>query len=122
MSDQPLRILHVSSIYAPAYVYGGPARSVPLLCEALARAGADVTMLTTNANGRGVLNVPPGVPVERNGVRVTYFPRRGPGGLFYTPALAAAARRLAPQHDLVHITGLWTYPCAVGAGAARRAD
>jgi len=52
MRDTPLRILHISAIYAPAYVYGGPARSVPLLCEALARVGAAVTVLTTNANGR----------------------------------------------------------------------
>jgi hypothetical protein len=73
--------LHVTPIYEPAYVYGGPARSLPMLCRSLVRAGAEVTVLTTNANGATDLDVPLGQPVDLGGVEVRYYPRRPPGGL-----------------------------------------
>lgn len=53
-----MRIGIVTGYYKPAYVYGGPARSVSALAEALVGLGADVTVLTTNANGSKRLNVP----------------------------------------------------------------
>jgi len=57
------------SVYKPAYVYGGPARSVPSLCEGLAEAGADIEVFTTNANRRERLDVPSAGPS-----RSTAFP------------------------------------------------
>ena len=53
-----MRVLYISSVYKPAYVYGGPARSVPSLCEGLAESGADIEVLTTNAHRRTRLDVP----------------------------------------------------------------
>lgn len=110
MSLEHLRILHVTPYNEPAYLHGGPARSVPLLCQALVRAGADVTVLTTDSNGPLKLDIPLAVPLTRQGVEVYYFHARRPRTWFYSPDLAQACRQLIGEYDLVHITGLWTHP------------
>src|SRR5207247_3668361 len=46
-----VKVLHVTAYYAPAYVYGGPPRSVHGLVLALQRQGVDVDVFTTDANG-----------------------------------------------------------------------
>ena len=73
-----VRVLHVSAYYAPAFVYGGPPRSIHGLCLALRRRGVDVSVYTTDANG--VATLPPHLtePHEYEGVPVTYFPRSWP--------------------------------------------
>jgi len=55
-----MKIGVVFPYYKPAVVYGGPVRSVSALCEGLMQAGAQVTVLTTNANGAEALTVPLG--------------------------------------------------------------
>ena len=37
-----MRVLHVQAYFAPAWVYGGPPRSVLGLCKALQRNGVEV--------------------------------------------------------------------------------
>ncbi|HYO50148.1 MAG TPA: glycosyltransferase [Chloroflexia bacterium] len=120
MNREPLRILHVTPIYEPAYVYGGPARSLPMLCRSLVRAGAQVTVLTTNANGATELDVPLGQPVDLGGVETLYYPRRSPRGLCYSPELAKACEARVKGFDLVHTTGMWTYPPVRAASISRR--
>lgn len=112
--------MHVTPIYEPAYVYGGPARSLPMLCRSLVRAGAKVTVLTTNANGATDLDVPLGQPVDLGGVETLYYPRRPPGGLCYSPELARACEARVKRFDLVHTTGMWTYPPLRAASVSRR--
>jgi hypothetical protein len=46
-----LRVVHVCAYFAPAFVYGGPPRSVLGLCLAQRAAGVDVRVVTTTANG-----------------------------------------------------------------------
>jgi len=46
-----VRVLHVSPYFAPAFRYGGPPRSILGLCRALGRAGVDVEVVTTTADG-----------------------------------------------------------------------
>lgn len=120
MNREPLRVLHVTPIYEPAYVYGGPARSLPMLCRSLVRAGAEVTVLTTNANGATDLDVPLGQPVDLGGVETLYYPRRSPRGLCYSPDLARACEARTAWFDLVHTTGMWTYPPVRAASISRR--
>ena len=77
MSAGRLRVLHVSAYFAPAFRYGGPPRSILGLCQALTRAGADVEVFTTTANGDERLPAAPdGTTYE--GVRVRYFPLARP--------------------------------------------
>jgi glycosyltransferase involved in cell wall biosynthesis len=107
--------------YKPASVYGGPVRSVSALCEGLTKAGARVTVLTTNANGAGFLTVPTGQAVEVDGVPVSYYERRGAGlaaSYYYSPGLRRACREKIREMDAVYICATWTYGMLAGAGAA----
>ena len=53
-----MNILQVVPSYYPAAVYGGPIFSIHYTAAALAEAGVDVAVATTNANGATKLNVP----------------------------------------------------------------
>lgn len=115
-----MRILCVTPFYKPAYVYGGPTRSISVLCERMVKAGTQVTVFTTNANGQGQLDVPVGRPVDVEGVQVYYF-RRIRGLLpFYSPDLGRACERYVQEFDLVHSSASFTYPMGPVSAACRR--
>ena len=116
-----MRLLYVSSVYKPAYVCGGPARSVPSLCEGLAEAGAGIDVFTTDANGRERLDVPLGKPVLVDGVPVTYFPVVSER-YFYAPALVEAVRRQVHQFDVVEIDALFSSLLDPVASVCRKAE
>ncbi len=102
-----MRILHITPYFAPAFVYGGPPRSVLGLCRALQRAGVEVDVVTTTANGADEL--PPSVTGQAtfDTVPVTYVPRSFPKRYFRSAALT---RVLDARHrgcDLVHVHGCW---------------
>jgi glycosyltransferase involved in cell wall biosynthesis len=119
-----MHILYVTSYYKPAYVYGGPARCVPVLCEGLVQAAAEVTVFTTNANGNLYLDVPTDRSIEVDGVLVNYFQRShlAPSRYFYAPDLGRACWQHMGQFDIVYICGTWTYPLLPAAKAARKAN
>src|SRR5689334_4232729 len=51
MRTTRVRVLHVSPAFFPATYWGGPIFSLAFLCRALADAGADVHVLTTDSAG-----------------------------------------------------------------------
>ncbi|GAB4359026.1 MAG: glycosyltransferase [Cyanophyceae cyanobacterium] len=70
-----MRVLHV--VPSIAAIYGGPSQMVKGLSAAQGAAGAQVTILTTNANGdfgQAPLAVPLDRPVPEAGFEVRYFP------------------------------------------------
>lgn len=93
--------------YKPAFVYGGPVRSVACLCENLAKRGHDVTVYTTNANGRENLPVHISKPINVSGVKVYYFKRRTKDHSNYTPGLLGKLNETAQDFDVVHIHSWW---------------
>ena len=104
-----MRIVHVTPYFAPAFVYGGPPRSILGLCRALRRAGADVAVVTTTANGSADL---PATVTERptfEEVPVTYLPRSFPKRDFRSAALGRALDTVADGCDLVHVHGCWNF-------------
>lgn len=116
-----MKILHIVPSYLPAYRYGGPILAVHALNKWLVRAGAEVTVFTTNADGKGSLKVPLGVPVDRDGVKVFYFPRSFPRRWFYSVAMHRALKARIHEFDLIHITSVFLAASTLGACAARRA-
>src|SRR5207247_8597715 len=112
----PIRGLHVTPYFAPAFVYGGPPRSVLGLCRALRRAGARVDVVTTTANGSAEL--PPAVTevATFDGVPVTYVPRSFPKQHFRAAALTRVLDAHAGGCDLGHVHGCWN---RFGLAAAR---
>ena len=56
-----MNLLFVSSSFFPATYYGGPIYSTYELAKALKKSGADVSVITTNANGNKKLEIKTGV-------------------------------------------------------------
>jgi glycosyltransferase involved in cell wall biosynthesis len=102
-----MKILHVTPSYKPAFIYGGPTVSVSRLCEELARAGADVSVYTTTANGSEELDVTTGEITEADGVHVTYFSRMTGDHTHFSPVLLYRLWRSVRQFDVVHIHSWW---------------
>jgi glycosyltransferase involved in cell wall biosynthesis len=120
-----MRILVITAGYKPAYVYGGPIRAIALACEGLVAAGAEVTVLTTNAGGAQVLDVPLRQAIRVDGVSVTYYPiRPSPFGasFYYSPELTQAAIRAAAATDLLSVQTVFNHAAfsAFRAAAANR--
>ena len=116
--DPLMRVLHVTPYFAPAFVYGGPPRSVLGLCRALQRAGARVDVVTTTANGSAEL--PPAVTRQAtfDGVPVTYVPRSFPKRHFRAAALTRVLDAHAGGCDLVHVHGCWNLSAGRPRGGA----
>lgn len=114
-----MRLLHVVPTYLPATRYGGPIYSVHALCAALARRGHEVHVFTTNVDGPGVSPVPLGVPIELDGVHVTYFPTALGRRLYRSPAMGRALLKTIADFDLAHLHSVFLWPTLVAAKAAR---
>jgi len=116
-----MKLLFVTPFYKPAYVYGGPTRSIPSLCEGLVELGCDVDVFTTNAGGDTSLDVATDQPVELDGVSVSYCEcSTVQGSFFYSPQMKELCRRRIEEFDLVYIYGIWNYP-AIASGSLCRA-
>jgi glycosyltransferase involved in cell wall biosynthesis len=101
-----MRVLHVCAYYAPAYVYGGPVRSIHALCKAQQAHGIDVEVFTTNAAGHRRLAAAPQGSIF-DGIRVRYFELSAPARLLGAADLAAAVSREVDRIDVVHVHGLF---------------
>ena len=117
-----MRILYVINYYKPAYGYGGPVRSISQLCEALAKLGATVTVLTTNANGMELLDVPLASPTTVDGVEVFYYPivPISPRSFFYSPSLAKAIHQKVVQFDIAVLDTFFTHPMGPAVFACKQ--
>ena len=113
-----MRVVHVSPYFPPAFQYGGPPASVLGLCKGLQRAGVDVEVVTTTANGDMPLPPAPN-GTDYDGVRVRYvgaaFPRR-----FFGARVRAPLTDALVNADLCHIHGLWNVPEWWASHLARR--
>lgn len=116
-----MRLLHVVPTYLPATRYGGPIYAVHGLCRALAARGHEVDVFTTNVDGDRDSDVPIGVPVSLDGVRVHYFPSASPGRRIYLspPMRRALAERVA-AYDLLHLHSVFLWPTWIAARAGER--
>ena len=119
-----MKILCVTPYYKPAYVYGGPTRSNSQLCEALVKLGAEVTVLTTNANGKKSLDVPVGIPTYVDGVEVFYYPIVPifPHKYFYSPTLGRACHQKAGQFDVAFLDTIFSHAMGPGVAACKQAE
>jgi len=115
-----VRVLHVSSYFAPAFAYGGPPRTILGLCAALREAGVEVSVFTTTANGGDDLPPSPNEGSFLEGVRVRYFPRSLPRRFFGAAGMREALRRELSSFDLVHVHGVWNVPGWLAIDACRR--
>ncbi len=112
-----MNILHITSSYKPAYVYGGPTMSVSKLCENVARSfstlksGFRIEVLTTTANGPAELPVERGKATVVDLVNVTYFERITGDHSHFSPRLLLGLRNKIRAANgtrpMVHIHAWW---------------
>ena len=102
-----MRVIHVTPSYKPAYIYGGPTMSVSMLCEQLTKAGHDLQVYTTTANGVKELDVTPNKLTTVDGVPVIYFKRITKDHTHFSPALLKALWKNVKGYDVVHIHAWW---------------
>ena len=96
-----LRILHTApGLWTET---GGPASSIPVLCEAQASRGGDLVLLTGSGDTDGSLSM-------TRGVRVEFAPlgpySLGRFSLRYRSRLSA----LAADAEIIHTHGIWLFP------------
>lgn len=102
-----MKILFIVPSYKPAFIYGGPIRSIAALCESLVIAGHEVTVYTTRANGLEELNAIPGKCYPIEGVDVYYFSRNTKGHSNLSVGLLNHVNATCLQYDIVHIQSWW---------------
>ena len=107
MRHRVLHITHAIPVYAPAWQFGGPVLSVSRLCEAMAKAGHHVNVLTTNAGLPQLSQKELGHPVDRNGVSVTYFPADQQKGTIRSRALEESLSKSLQESNILHISTIW---------------
>lgn len=98
------RILHITPSYKPAYIYGGPTRSVSELCENQASLKYHVTVYTTAANGKNDLIE--GTRIM-SGVQVHYFKRLTGDHSHFSPKLLRQVWSNCCKFDFIHIHSWW---------------
>lgn len=114
-----MKVLHVVLSYVPAYHHGGPIASVHTLNKALVAARADVTVYTTNIDGRGTLDIPLEKETWLDGVKVTYFPLTSRPWV-YSRALHRALAAHTREFDIIHITSVFLSASTLGAHYAKK--
>ena len=115
-----MKILHVVPTYLPATRYGGPVYSVHGLCRALAAAGHDVHVYTTNVDGDRDSDVPVAEPVLLEGVKVWYFRSTHVRRLYWSPAMWRQLRASVASFDIVHLHSVFLWPTWAAAALAYR--
>jgi glycosyltransferase involved in cell wall biosynthesis len=110
-----MHIFQVSASYKPAYVYGGPTMSVSKLSEELVKAGQNVSVISTTANGTSELDVTPGEEQIIDGVSVIYFKRLTKDHSHFSPALfkylfralKTSTNQQINKSTVIHIHAWW---------------
>ncbi len=115
-----MKILHVIPSFAPAWRYGGTVTLAVSLTRELARQGHEVTVMTTNIDGPGVLDVPLERPVPMDGVDVWYFNVEHPRWYCFSRPLSRALRQQVEKFDIVHIHSIYLWPTTIAAFWCRR--
>lgn len=102
-----MRILHAIPVYAPAWQFGGPVQSVSRLCEQLACADIEVSVITTNAGIPELNRSQLGELMSFRGVNVRYFETDRQSGPIHSRAMVDALPDVIGQYDLVHLSTIW---------------
>ncbi len=104
-----MKILQI--IPSISLIYGGPSQMVLGLAPALAKAGVEVTILTTDSNGdngQKPLDVPLNIPIKQDGYEIIYF-RCAPFRRYkFSLGLLKFLKNNAKYSDIAHIHALFS--------------
>lgn len=117
-----MKILHVIPSISPRC--GGPTHTVLGLARSLVKKGHKVEIFTTNLDGvgravSGILDVPLGRVIERDGIKIRYFSVQYPRWAFSWD-LFKALRVAIKRTDIVHIYSLYLFTTLATAYCCER--
>ncbi len=113
-----LKVLHV--IPSVAARYGGPSEVAVRMIAELRRAGVEVSLATTDADGTGRLAVRNGALQDFGGVPAIFFPRQFSEAFKYSRPLSRWLSEHAGDFDCVHVHGVFSHSSFAAARACRR--
>lgn len=116
-----MKALFVLPSYEPSWAFGGTVTATVNLCRELARQGADVTVWTTNCDGKGgTLDLALDRDHDLGGVTVRYFPTNfETRKAFLSWGMVKYARAHIGEFDIVDMSMIWQLTGFFVAGAAR---
>ncbi|MEA5620808.1 glycosyltransferase [Cronbergia sp. UHCC 0137] len=91
-------------------VYGGPSKSVLELTRSIGRKGVSVDIVTTNANGSKIIDVPLLTWIKENNYRIQYFPYWNFLDYKFSFSLTYWLFKNVRDYDLVHTNAIFSYP------------
>jgi glycosyltransferase involved in cell wall biosynthesis len=113
-----MRILHVVS--SLDLRHGGPPRAIPEMCRALARAGHEVVVYSTD-EGIDPRRVPLDQPIRGDdGVETWYFTTQRTGLYGLSMSMVRALRENLRSFDVVHTHSLYRFSATIAAHYCRR--
>lgn len=119
--SQSLKVLQIVPSFS--LVYGGPSQMVRGFSQALAEAGVEVTVVTTDSNGdvdEAPLDVPLAQPVPQDNYTVWYF-RCAPFRRYkFSLGLLRWLWEHAADYDIAHIHALFSPVSSLGATILRQ--
>lgn len=114
-----MRVFHLVQAYAPAEFPTGPPQQLHRLLREMRAMDIDVRVITTNGNGKNVLDVAAGRWSEFERVPV-FYGRRIPGSGDLSWDMWRAMVDEAGAGDLIHVTGIFSWINLAAASVARR--
>jgi glycosyltransferase involved in cell wall biosynthesis len=114
-----VKVLHVIPAVAPRY--GGPSYAIIGMGRALARAGVDVLVATTDADGPGRLPCDYGKVTEYQDVPTIFFPRQLSEAFKYSRPLGPWLAAHVQDYGVVHLHAVFSHTSIAGASVCRRA-
>ncbi len=113
-----MKILHVIASIAPRY--GGPSNTVIGLCREMANLGHEVTIYTTNIDGKQNLDAPLERPTYTDAVEIMYFPIQWPRYYTVSLPLGRALGKNISRFDIVHIHSTYNFHTLAASHYCRR--
>ena len=87
----------------------------------MAKRGHQVTLFSTNADGKGVMDVPLGAPTDQEGVETYFYPVQvSVWGNEVSFPIARALKRRVPQSDIVLIHSLYQFTSTTASYYCRK--
>lgn len=101
-----MKVLHVTAGISQRQ---GGSKVLLGMCRELQRAGVDAQIASTNADTRGVLDVPLNCAVDVDGVPVYHFASPWARRYGFSPRLSRWLKEHVAEQDVVHVHGLFCY-------------
>jgi len=111
-----MKLLVITPAHLEGHKIGGPIASTKAMLQGIAEQGVKLDVLSTpmGADDERAVTLKSWLPADFPAGRVMYFRYFGYRHFTFSPGLAVAAWRLAPEYDLVILNGTWNFPILAG--------